>query len=369
MVGFSNDVFSSGQVNVTPSSGSTPISISNNGNFASLIQLTNTTSGTDAAGGINITGNGSNSASIALFSPAYTTNTNLTNKLGLTSGSGTSGIAMNVASLGSFQVYESDILRLSLDSSEATFSVPLSVNGTNSGSSYIRLIDTDAGASAGPILDIYRNSASPAASDVIGQIQFNGQDSGTGKELYASITAQIDSATAGSESARITFATDNAGTLTTQLAMLNTGCQVRGNNTNTAPPAGYIGQIISSVVQQGSAVTLTSGINANVTSISLTAGIWDVTFILGLTGGAVTGTIMQAAISANSASFTGTIVGDNRIDNNGNIMPTADTDTGYSIPSYRVTLASTTTYYAVVASAFTVGTLKAYGRLSAVRVG
>ena len=40
----------------------------------------------------------------------------------------------------------------------------------------LSLITTDADASAGPILRLYRNSASPADNDVIGQVRFSGEN-------------------------------------------------------------------------------------------------------------------------------------------------------------------------------------------------
>ena len=106
---------------------------------------------------------------------------------------------------------------------------------TGSGLTPLSLVSTDAGAGAGPIADFYRNSASPAASDLIGQQLYTGQNSTPAKVTYASITAQIDTATAGAEDSSWRIATMQAGALTNQLIALKTGCQIRGNNTNTSP--------------------------------------------------------------------------------------------------------------------------------------
>src|SRR3990167_10654506 len=46
---------------------------------------------------------------------------------------------------------------------------------------------TDAGAAVGPLVDLYRNSASPAASDVIGAVRFSGEDSAGNTQTYAQI--------------------------------------------------------------------------------------------------------------------------------------------------------------------------------------
>lgn len=72
---------------------------------------------------------------------------------------------------------------------------------------------TDAGATAGPTLELYRDSASPAAADDIGQIAFLGRDDAAAQETYARIKAIITDATAASEDAKLAFLTVVAGTL------------------------------------------------------------------------------------------------------------------------------------------------------------
>ena len=151
---------------------------------------------------------------------------------------------------------------------------------------------------------------------------------------------------------------------TTNFVRQTTGMQVKGNNTNTAPPAGFLGEQIRSTVATGSAITLSNGTAANVTSISLTAGIWDVSGIIGFNGN-VTGTTYICSISTTSA--TGGTQGDNQI--NFPTSPTAVSDSCLSLPSYRLTLAGTTTVYLVAQGNFTAGTLKAYGRISGTRMG
>jgi hypothetical protein len=49
-----------------------------------------------------------------------------------------------------------------------------------------------------------------------------------------------------------------------------------GTTTNDNAAAGYVGEYISSNVAYSSAITTTSNVAANITSISLTAGDWDV---------------------------------------------------------------------------------------------
>ena len=79
------------------------------------------------------------------------------------------------------------------------------------------LTSTDAGAAAAPLLDLYRNSASPAASDTIGEIEFNGQDSAGNKQQYAVIHASILSPTSTAETGQIHFETATGGASTEKM--------------------------------------------------------------------------------------------------------------------------------------------------------
>jgi len=142
-----------------------------------------------------------------------------------------------------------------------------------------------------------------------------------------------------------------------------TGGVLIGGRTQ-APSAGFLGEQIRATVAVGSGVTLTTNVGANVTSISLTAGIWDVSGIVGFNG-TVTGTVFLGSISTSSAS-PGTD-GDNSVQTP--YPPTAGCNNNVTIPSFRITLTATTTVYLVAFSTFTVGTNKAYGRISGTRVG
>ena len=70
---------------------------------------------------------------------------------------------------------------------------------------------TDAGSSAGPVIELYRNSASPADADYIGQIKFQGENDNDQKVIYAKITGKIDDASDGSEDGIIEIAHQKAG--------------------------------------------------------------------------------------------------------------------------------------------------------------
>ena len=79
------------------------------------------------------------------------------------------------------------------------------------------LTSTDAGATAAPLLDLYRDSASPAASDTLGEIEFNGEDSAGNKQAYGLIHASILSPTSTAEQGQLHFETATAGALTEKM--------------------------------------------------------------------------------------------------------------------------------------------------------
>jgi hypothetical protein len=86
-----------------------------------------------------------------------------------------------------------------------------SSNFAYDGTSTVTLSSTDAGSSAAPIIELYRNSSSPADSDYLGQIKFQGEDDGGGKVVYAKVTAKIDDASNTSEDGIIEITHQKAG--------------------------------------------------------------------------------------------------------------------------------------------------------------
>ena len=78
----------------------------------------------------------------------------------------------------------------------------------------LTITSTDAGSAAGPELILYRNSASPADADYIGQIQFKGRQDGPGDEVYAKVTGKISDATNGTEDGLIETAIKGNGSFT-----------------------------------------------------------------------------------------------------------------------------------------------------------
>ncbi len=71
--------------------------------------------------------------------------------------------------------------------------------------------NSEAGATEGPNFVLYRNSASPAADDVIGTLEFRGEDAGGDTQSYAEISSAIIDTTAGSEDGLLDFVVTTAG--------------------------------------------------------------------------------------------------------------------------------------------------------------
>jgi hypothetical protein len=99
--------------------------------------------------------------------------------------------------------------------------VKVSVANLTAGRSFdalgMTLTSTDAGATASPLLELYRDSASPAANDTIGEIEFNGEDSAGNKQAYGLIHGSILSPTSTAEQGQLHFETATAGALTEKM--------------------------------------------------------------------------------------------------------------------------------------------------------
>lgn len=94
----------------------------------------------------------------------------------------------------------------------------LSFAGATSGYNFdntVTLTSTDAGATTGPSINLFRNSASPAASDELGQVLFQGKDNAAGTVNYGRIYGSISSTTNNLESGIVNVETIAAGAATT----------------------------------------------------------------------------------------------------------------------------------------------------------
>jgi hypothetical protein len=143
------------------------------------------------------------------------------------------------------------------------------------------------------------------------------------------------------------------------------GVAISGTDTNDSASSGYVGQYAESIVANVNFPATDA--YGDLTSIALTAGDWDVVGIATQIINGATITYFDIGISTTSGnSGTGLIVGSNKCTSPGSRDTYADVTN--SIPTYRVSVASTTTMYLKFRSGFTVATPKASGRISARRV-
>lgn len=140
------------------------------------------------------------------------------------------------------------------------------------------------------------------------------------------------------------------------------GGTIPGIADGSAIQPGYIGEHIQELA---TGVVLVNNTATNVGSISLSPGVWDISAICQMNTTGLS-TEMQCGISSVSAT-----------------LPSGSPDAGgaliypaasavvqtITIPSWRTSISSTTTYYCVMEATFTTGSSTGYSRMSAVRAG
>ena len=104
-----------------------------------------------------------------------------------------------------------DIKSAALDNVDVSGKLNTS-GGTLTGT--LTMESTDAGSAAAPELILYRNSASPADGDYLGQVQFKGENDNGGSEIYAKVTGKITDASNGTEDGLIETAIKGNGSFT-----------------------------------------------------------------------------------------------------------------------------------------------------------
>lgn len=142
--------------------------------------------------------------------------------------------------------------------------------------------------------------------------------------------------------------------------------QIPGTQTNDNANAGNVGELISSSIVVGSAVSLTTATPANITSVSLTAGDWDCYANAVRHLGATTSiTLLKTTIGTTTAAdgTLGTTMTQFATAANVNAN-----DHSEVIGPVRESLSATTTVFLVADDTFTVSTNAGYGQLRCRRV-
>ena len=146
-----------------------------------------------------------------------------------------------------------------------------------------------------------------------------------------------------------------------------------GTTTSNSAQAGSIGEFVTATVASGSAVPLTTGVGANVTSISLTAGDWDINAQVDhLIAAATSITQLNASMSLTSATLSSQVGGSGlgtdatATASFSAMVPTANITQG--IAMVRFLISATTTVFLVAQDNFSVSTVSAFGTIRARRV-
>lgn len=144
-----------------------------------------------------------------------------------------------------------------------------------------------------------------------------------------------------------------------------TGSGTLQGSKNTAPTAGFLGEQIRSYQATPQSLAMSTNVY-NITSIVLTAGVWDIDCVIAFQAGAsYVGTSLSGGIGVTTATFG------SEADSYSNIaaFPVHNvTDSAISIPAFRLVTTGQTVFL-VASAVFSAGTINAFGRISATRVG
>lgn len=139
---------------------------------------------------------------------------------------------------------------------------------------------------------------------------------------------------------------------------------VRGTTTNDNAAAGYVGEFVTSTLASGSAISLTTNVVANVTSITLTPGDWDVFGAVNYAHSAATTSNYSGGTSTTSATLgsQGTYF----------TLPfgvsASSAAVRQAVPTVRISVSVNTIVYLVALATISGGTVSAHGTINARRV-
>lgn len=142
---------------------------------------------------------------------------------------------------------------------------------------------------------------------------------------------------------------------------------VIGTTTNNNAAAGSVGEIIESTVLVGAPVSLTNNTAANVTSISLTAGDWNVWGTACFTAGAGTTIAVLAGWTSSASATFPTFAANPSLIYLGSTFVGNGSSEAIPVSMQRISVAGTTTVYLSVYATFAVGTLGGFGYIGARR--
>ena len=204
---------------------------------------------------------------------------------------------------------------------------------TAGNSAQLTLVSTDDDANLGPLLSMFRNSSSPADSDLTGKIEFNAEDSAGNATTYTSISSRIRDVTNGTEDGELKIEVRKDGTNRESLTLKEDETVFNEAGVDTDFRVESSGNANMLVVDAGNdrigIGTNAPGAELDIESTGPTIHMNDSDGVL---GGAITNRIiMQASGSTHGVVGFGTTGGNMAVTNaNGTLFLQADTNDAHS---------------------------------------
>lgn len=148
----------------------------------------------------------------------------------------------------------------------------------------------------------------------------------------------------------------------------NSGVEIQGTTAGGSATAGFVGEVISSVLLVGSAVSLSTGAAKTVTSISLTAGDWDIWGEVWLSvNGSTTLSELIASVNTTTNAIPTVPATNTSYYQLFGLTTGAGANNVFPAPMCTASVSSTTSYFLVTQVNFAVSTASAYGKIMARR--
>jgi len=179
-------------------------------------------------------------------------------------------------------------------------------------------------------------------------------------------TQSIDIPDCGTTGADFLLSTSAAQQLMDSVSF-STTAGIVGTTTNDDADLGSVGEFVSDIALSGDVVLLTTGVANNITSISLTAGDWDLWGNAVFSSAGSTDFVYQAAWISTTTKALPADVSSYNIQNYGSGSVLTNDKVGFSVPYTRLSLAGTTTVYLSAQSSFSASSAGVYGAIYARR--